>query len=553
MVKFNFIMALTKYLIVCTAFVFISCKESIEIDNEIYPMKFANNHWGYINDNGDTIIKPIYDDAYFFEFGMAIIRKNDKFGIINKKNEIIIVPSYDYVCIYSERWLVGMINHQSYIHDMQKDTVYFYDYETAGIWNNKTLIMADINKKVFLLVIDSMKIIRTECDDIILPRKSFYYGEEEYSHKYSRFNNESINDNIGIIIKNNKVGYIKQTGEIIVEPKYDFAYFFQGNRGIFKLNNKWGIINEFGNEIITPKYDVIFQELKLTDDKINNISFQIKQKYYFLEKSYFENIPFHEGLARVNLKDKWGFIDTNGIEVVKPEYDYVDNFTDLYALVNYNNKYGIINKKGELIIPCEYKHLNSFYYGLSLYQDKNAYWFINIKREKVLGPYEFAKEFTYPETIVKINNKYGIIDISGRFLIKAKYDKIFGRFKDFYKFKCFSYFSRIDKKMGYINKNLKEVIKADNYDYVEDCENGIIIVGLNAKKGMVDSTGKEILKPSFDRIDYFYRDITTMENNGKYYYINKKGKIIFGPIKERARRLDLYQYLNHSELINYEE
>ena len=553
MEKFNVILVYTKYLIIFTAFIFISCEVSIDFDNEIFPMQFANNSWGYINDKGDTKIKPIYDKAYFFEYGLAIVGKNNKLGIINKKNEIIINPRYDYICIYSKRWLVGMINHQSYIHDMQKDTVFFYNYETAGIWNDNTLVMADTRKKVFLLGLDSMKLIETNCDDIILPRKSFYYGKEEYSQNYSRFNNESINENIGIIIKSNKVGYIKQTGEIIVEPKYDFAYFFQGTRGIFKLNNKWGIIDESGNEIIKPQYDAIFRELKIKDENINNISFQIKQQYYFLERNYLENIHFHEGLVRVKLKNKWGFIDTNGVKIVKPKFEYVNNFTDFYALVMNNNKFGVVDNKGELILPCVYQKLNSFYHGLSLYQYENEYWFINIKGEKVLGPYKFAEEFTYPESIVKINNMYGLIDTSGRFLLEAKYNKIYGRFKDYNKFDNYHYFTWIDKKMGYIDKNLKVIIKADKYDDVEDYENGIIIVGLNNKKGMVDSNGKEILKPTFDKIDFFYRNITTIENNGKYYYINKKGKVIFGPIKERARRPDLYQYLNHSELINYAE
>jgi hypothetical protein len=445
-----------------------------------------------------------------------------------------------------------MINHQSYIHDLKKDTVYFYDYETAGIWNNKTFVMADKNKKVVLLVLDSMKIITTNYDEIILPRKSFYYGKEVFSI-YTKYNNEYINNDFGIIVLNNKIGYIKYTGEVIAEPKYDFGLYFQDNRAIIQYKTKWGIIDNFGNEVASPKYDAIFREVELKEEYKKNISSAIKYQYNLLEISYENFIPFHDGVVVVKFGNKWGVVDTNGVVIVKPIFDWVRNFSDGYAIVNYKNKYGCINKKGEIVLPCKYKYLTSFYHGLSLYEENKKFWYINIKGEKVLGPYQLAEEFTYPETIVEINNKFGIIDTTGKFLIQPKYDKIFGIYKDYYKYKYYHYVTLVDKKMGFVNKNLKTLIEPNKYDLLGDLANGFIEVHLNNKVGLTDSNGKEILSPVCDQIFNYYRDIIKIKKGEEYYFINKKGKIIFGPKIGNARNPYLDEYLNHSELINYSD
>jgi hypothetical protein len=61
----------------------------------------------------------------------------------------------------------------------------------------------------------------------------------------------------------------------------------------------------------------------MTTDKIFYIydglaTFKFKCKYDYVY-SYFEN-----GFARILLNDKYGFINKNGIEIIKPIYDYYE-------------------------------------------------------------------------------------------------------------------------------------------------------------------------------------------------------------------------------------
>ena len=55
---------------------------------------------------------------------------------------------------------------------------------------------------------------------------------------------------------------------------------------------------------------------------------------------------FSEGLARVELKDKCGYINVSGQEVIQLKYDKVKPFKEGLAHVELNGKWGYIDKKG---------------------------------------------------------------------------------------------------------------------------------------------------------------------------------------------------------------
>ena len=62
---------------------------------------------------------------------------------------------------------------------------------------------------------------------------------------------------------------------------------------------------------------------------------------------------FSEGLARVKLNGKWGFINKIGEEVIPLKYDEVENFSEGFAKVKLNGKVFYINKRGECVKNCD--------------------------------------------------------------------------------------------------------------------------------------------------------------------------------------------------------
>ncbi len=69
----------------------------------IYPFKngrakvIKNGKMGYIDMQGEEIIKPEFDQVYPFEKGMARVENLGKLGLINEAGEILLDPIYDYI------------------------------------------------------------------------------------------------------------------------------------------------------------------------------------------------------------------------------------------------------------------------------------------------------------------------------------------------------------------------------------------------------------------------------------------------------------------------
>lgn len=97
---------------------------------------------------------------------------------------------------------------------------------------------------------------------------------------------------------------------------------------------------------------------------------------------------FRENLAPVEFENgKWGYIDKSGAVVVKPGFDWALMFHENRAPVQIGKKWGYINNAGEIIIEPQFDHADSFFEGLahvqiyrekyySGYIDKNGKWVI---------------------------------------------------------------------------------------------------------------------------------------------------------------------------------
>lgn len=101
---------------------------------------------------------------------------------------------------------------------------------------------------------------------------------------------------------------------IIVPPIYgNIKYNSQPKLELVKQGDKWGFNNPDGEDI----------------------------------KARFDNPPaFCEGLAAVEVDGKWGFIDTSGDYIVKPQYDEVRYYISGRAAINADGRWGFIDKSG---------------------------------------------------------------------------------------------------------------------------------------------------------------------------------------------------------------
>ena len=100
-------------------------------------------------------------------------------------------------------------------------------------------------------------------------------------------------------------------------------------------------------------------------------------------KKYDWKNEYYEGLERVSLNGKLGFIDKTGKEVIPIKYDDAWNFLEGLAMVKLDKKYGFIDKTGKEVIPIKYDYAEGFSEGLAQVKLNNKWFYINQKGECV--------------------------------------------------------------------------------------------------------------------------------------------------------------------------
>jgi hypothetical protein len=144
-------------------------------------------------------------------------------------------------------------------------------------------------------------------------------------------------------------------------------------------------------------------------------------------------------LAAIKLDNKWGFIDTNGIQITACIFDDTwafkedpKSFNEGLARVCLNNKWGFINRFGEVIVPFQFDDVLSFSDGLAAVKLDYKYGFINSEDKFIIpAKYAGAKSFSEGLAAVKVkDNKWGFINYFDEEIISFKYDDVLENFEN---------------------------------------------------------------------------------------------------------------------------
>ena len=292
---------------------------------------------------------------------------------------------------------------------------------------------------------------------------------------------------------------------------------------VYNAGRKMGYMQKSTNSIIVQaKYDyaIDFSEGLARVELYGKSGFIDKAGNEVIHLKYVNACNFSEGLAAVKLNDKWGYIDKTGNEVIPLKYDYAGSFSEGLAAVGLNGKNGFIDKTDKVVIPLKYDYAGSFSEGLAAVGLNSMNGFID-KTDNVVIPlrYDDAESFSEGLARVKLNGKYGYINKIGVAVIPLKYD-----FAGFFS-EGLAYVE-LNGKEGYIDKTGKEVIplKYDNVGYFFN--EGLARVKLNGKWGFVDKSDRVVIPLKYDFVDNFSENKAKVTLNGEQFYIDKNGNRI---------------------------
>jgi hypothetical protein len=144
-----------------------------------------------------------------------------------------------------------------------------------------------------------------------------------------------------------------------------------------------------------------------------------RNKYYYVG-------TFHKGIALVVKDYKFGYVDSNGIEIVAPIYELGYKFSNGLGKMYEDGVFYFFDKKGNLVFKDNYQRMSSFQGNYSYVYDKGKYGVIK-KSGKIAVPFIY-ENLTPTENsflIVKKDGKVGVINYRNEILIKLNYDDIY--------------------------------------------------------------------------------------------------------------------------------
>lgn len=317
-------------------------------------------------------------------------------------------------------------------------------------------------------------------------------------------------ENLHIFKYNNKYGYINDNRDIVIKPQYDSAEIFYDGYAIV------GLINE--NEKCL--YSLINTKNEIVDENFKNTS----MFFYYGNGWFYSN--FERLLYNVEYKNKAdiGYSKVNGIS----------NPTEKY-LISLGSKYMCLN--GE-IIPIKFNnYIKTFpmVNGVAFAVDKD--WnqvLIDIEGNVVVKDvFDCASEFS--EGLISISTKEdsGYMNSNGDFVIHCSFEPNFHEFWPpgiNYPFREGVAVPQVDYKIYkmYDSKG-KELMSETNYNYCSYCSNGLILCQKeeNGKFGYLNKKGKQEINFIFDSASDFHNGYAQVVYKGKDAIIDKKGKLYY--------------------------
>ena len=133
---------------------------------------------------------------------------------------------------------------------------------------------------------------------------------------------------------------------------------------------------------------------------------------------------FSEGLARVELNGRHGFIDRNGQVAISPQFARAQSFCDGMALIWDGGRCGWIDKNGKIAIEAAYPEARDFREGLAAVRVGQRWGFIDLSGKMAIEPEYEAADVGFFEGLagVQVNGRWGFIDKQGKLVIPARYD-----------------------------------------------------------------------------------------------------------------------------------
>lgn len=382
---------------------------------------YADNKWGVINQYGEYVIMPSYEnmiiipnenkDVFLCMYDINDTEGTYKTKAINKKNNEIF-DEYSQVEEISNFDNYGNLYYFENILKVCKDGKYgLIDFDGNIVLNIEYDSLNALKGEDTILVVKEGKVgaadkygklsLPPNFTNVKMTGNGLFIVEEENVKVIDNSGNTVIQDGFdkvsqilsydtkGIVfVKDNKYGVMNINGEKILNNEYDYLKQVKENVYIAKNEELYGVISNLGEKLLDFNYknlsyskvaDMYIADVSETESKIFDNNFQEKM-------TGIVNVNEEKGFFKIRINDEYKYYDFNFVE--KTNMDVLIN--NDYFVSKQNGKYGFIDKNGKVVVDYIYDDV----------MEQNEYGYAAVKQ----------------------NGLWGSIDKSGKVIIEPKYN-----------------------------------------------------------------------------------------------------------------------------------
>lgn len=458
-------------------------REKVTKDYEYFAL-YANNKWGVINQDGEEIIRPSYQE-------MIVIP--------NKEKDV-------FLCTYDINEQTGTYKTKA-LNSKNEEILTEYDQiealenvdENENVWYEGKILKIEKNGKYGLIDFNGKEVLPAEYDEIVTLEGT---------------------ENSILIKKDGKVGLVNDNGGIIAEVEYkeikNLGETYKNGYITINEDGKYGVISATKKQILENKYDEISQTYL--------------GEYYLVKESGNQKL-----------------IDSKGNIVIEKGFDDVKSKTSNGIIFVKDNLYGEMNSSGETTIEAKYQYLEEAKDGIYIAKKNDQYGIIDQEQNTKLefnyigitynekAKIYFAEDAEYKTSLIDSNFNIKATGILSEINTEKLYIRM--RINDEYKYYNLKgeeksnteiledntiFLSKKDGKYGYIDKKGNIIVDYIYDDATEQNEYGYVAVKKNGLWGSIDKNGKTVIEPKYDlesnlKIDFIGKWHLGEDLNMNYY------------------------------------
>lgn len=430
--------------------------QSITVKSKsLFPFS-ENGKWGFINETGKVVIKPIFSALGQFSEGSAPARKIGAYGFIDSNGVFVIPPQFDMAFSFFNGQAKVYKDGKPYYIDKKGDITFEHHFAEIKGFNQEGASIVVTTQNYYGVINRQGKIILDTIYRMIRPFSNglaIILGEEHHTdiEEGSFLDLEELNEFVY------EMGLINSKGEFVVPfGKYQDIYGFKnGYSEVTLVNGDKGIVDTTGNLLyIKPKkyYDIkdyaeglASVSLYLTASKDKEDSYvgvvNTQGEIVFSNKAWMKITPFHYHRAFVkDTAEQWFLINREGEILNKKPYMKVLNIEGYerlkpfeksdYQLVEIKKSVGVIDTNGKItILPQflqEYKDF-SIEGHVVFFKEEHSYhsymgaW--NIKTGEMVSPkFHYMKLHRRQDELIYVvqENRMGYIKQNGTYVWREK-------------------------------------------------------------------------------------------------------------------------------------